>query len=108
MTTCFRLILEFELFKKRKRESAGVTVVALMTGGALTTLSHVNTPGSTWPGVWEMTRDIVVLVWKEIRTDRDPLQFASIGFIAVGIASLFYFLLPGVDQDKPVKNDRFV
>eukprot|EP00980_Cylindrotheca_fusiformis_P017383 scaffold5395_cov126-Cylindrotheca_fusiformis.AAC.3 len=61
MTTCFRLILEFELFTKRKRQSAGVTVVALMTGGSLTTLSHVNSSGSKWPGVWEMTRDIVVV-----------------------------------------------
>jgi hypothetical protein len=58
-STCFRMILEFELFSKKSRRTAGVMVLSLMTGVVLAMLSYINTSsGSQWGILWEMTREL--------------------------------------------------
>jgi hypothetical protein len=59
-STCFRMILEFELFSKKSRLTAGVMVVSLMTGVVLAMLSYINlsSAASQWPNLWEMTREL--------------------------------------------------
>lgn len=68
-TTCFRLILEFDLFSERARRTAGVMVVSLTTGIALAMLSYINSSHvSHWPSVWEMTKELAVVR----RNDQKP------------------------------------
>jgi hypothetical protein len=58
-STCFRMILEFDLFSRKSRRTAGVMVVSLMTSVALGMLSYINSSAaSQWPNLWEMTREL--------------------------------------------------
>jgi hypothetical protein len=58
-STCFRMILEFDLLSRKSRRTAGVMVVSLMTGIVLAMLSYINSSAaSQWPNLWEMTREL--------------------------------------------------
>ena len=59
-STCCRMIVEFDLFSKRRR-TAGVMVLSMMGGVISAMLSYINlsySQFSSWPNFWEMTREL--------------------------------------------------
>lgn len=57
---CFRLIIEFELFSKKSRRTAGVMVTSAFMGGGLAVLSYLDhfASLSNWPSLWETTKEL--------------------------------------------------
>lgn len=109
-STCFRMIVEFDLFSKR-RKTAGVMVVSMMLAVITGMLSYINNASAHVAGcfqLWDMTKELCLIVWKHVYTERHPLQIASLSLFGIAILSLFKFMLPGsIEQDQLLDHDRY-
>jgi hypothetical protein len=59
-STTFRMIIEFALFK-RKRRLAGTMVISWMAGILGSIVSYTNTTQKSWPNLWCMTKEVALV-----------------------------------------------
>ena len=80
---CGRILLEFDLLKRRRR-LAGLMVVSAMAGTITSFLSYINSILHCWPNLLAMTKH---LMYVSIRSSRGNLPFLGIDML-----SLHFFL----------------
>jgi len=106
-STTTRLLLEFDLFKG-KRRIAGLGVVSLCCGIQSFMISYINTTQHSFLSLWDLTKEVFKIVWNNAASVRQPMMVASLTCFA--FAALFgtIFLLPtSMDDDKLADSDRY-
>jgi hypothetical protein len=107
VSTTIRMLLQFELFKP-KRRLAGWSVVSTMTGLLTFIIGYSNTTQHCWPSLWGLTQEIFHIIWKRAYLNRQPMFLASVVSFGIGIVLTTRFLLPGaVKYDQLADHDRY-
>jgi len=107
VSTTIRMLLQFELFKP-KRRLAGWSVVSTMAGVMTFLIGYANTTQHCWPSFWGLTREIFQIIWKRAYLNRQPMFLASLVSFAIGTVLTIKFLMPGaVEHDRVADHDRY-
>ena len=107
MSTTMRILLQFELFKP-KRRLAGWSVVSTMAGVMTFIIGYANTTQHCWPSFWGLTKEIFQIIWKRAYINRQPMFLASLALFTVGTLLTVRFLMPGaVEHDQLADHDRY-
>ena len=107
MSTTMRMLLQFELFKP-KRRLAGWSVVSTMAGVMTFLIGYANTTQHCWPSFWGLTKEIFQIIWKRAYINRQPMFLASLTSFAIGILLTVRFLMPGaVEHDQLADHDGY-
>lgn len=107
VSTTIRMLLQFELFKP-KRRLAGWSCVSTMTGILAFIIGYSNTTQHCWPHFWGLTQEIFHIIWKRAFFNRQPMFIASMVSFSIGMMLTIRFLMPAsVDHDQLADHDRF-
>lgn len=106
-STMTRLLLEFDLFKG-KRRVAGWGVFCAMLGVQSFLVSYVNTTQHCWLSMFGLTREIFRMLWIQATSRHQPMMvFALSCFFGAFILCIKFLLPNSIDHDQIVDHENF-